>query len=206
MDRIGDLVLRFGKIEVTLVAGDISQRKVDVIVNAANNRLNMGGGVAAAIRSQGGMEIHKEAIAQAPAAAGTVVKTGAGKLYASAVYHAVIVDCDDGKETDAATVETAVHGVIDRARKDGIGKIAIPVFGAGMGGLTIDLSLHTILHAIDEEGDKPGKALTIEIAVKDPEEFEKTKKAFIAFQPKEVEAKEVAAAAEEFMAELEEKA
>lgn len=203
MKITGEQLRSFGRIEVKLVPGDISERKVDVIVNAANNRLNMGGGVAASIRSRGGIEIHKEAIAKAPAALGAVVKTGAGKLYAGAVYHAVIVHCDAGKEADAATVETATRGVLELAGRDDVGSIAIPVFGAGVGGLDLDLSLGTILRAIEEEGDKPGKALTVEIAVKDPGEFEKTVEAFSAFQPKEDESREVAAAAEEFLAELE---
>jgi O-acetyl-ADP-ribose deacetylase (regulator of RNase III) len=57
----------------------------------------MGGGVAAALRSRGGIEVHQEAIRHAPARIGSVVRTGAGRLAARYVYHAVVIDYDDAR-------------------------------------------------------------------------------------------------------------
>ena len=43
----------FGLVKTLLVNDNIASRVVDVLVNAANDRLHMGGGVAAALRSKG---------------------------------------------------------------------------------------------------------------------------------------------------------
>ncbi|MBX3468907.1 MAG: macro domain-containing protein [Planctomycetes bacterium] len=82
---------RFGALTVTLVAGDIAFRLVDAVVNAANDRMQMGGGVAGALRAAGGLAIQREADALAPAPLGAVVRTGAGDLLAQHVYHAVVI-------------------------------------------------------------------------------------------------------------------
>ena len=47
-------MLRVGNSEIRLVKGDITELEVDAIVNAANSRLKMGGGVAGAILRKGG--------------------------------------------------------------------------------------------------------------------------------------------------------
>jgi len=68
--------------------GDICECDTEAIVNAANNYLWMGGGVAGAIRRQGGEEIEQEALALGPIAVGEAVVTGGGKLKAKYVIHA----------------------------------------------------------------------------------------------------------------------
>jgi len=63
-------------------------------VNAANNRLLMGAGVAGAIKRRGGQEIEDEGVRKGPIPVGEAAVTGAGKLKARYVIHAVVMAMD----------------------------------------------------------------------------------------------------------------
>lgn len=58
------------KIAIEIIQGDITSSDCEAIVNAANNHLWMGSGVAGAIKRKGGEVIEKEAMAQGPIAVG----------------------------------------------------------------------------------------------------------------------------------------
>ena len=75
-------MLRVGNSEIRLVKGDITELEVDAIVNAANSRLKMGGGVAGAILRKGGWSIQEECDKIGYCPVGGAVITGAGKLKA----------------------------------------------------------------------------------------------------------------------------
>jgi O-acetyl-ADP-ribose deacetylase len=83
-----------------LVNGDITERNVDVIVNAANSYLKHGGGVAAAIVRKGGAIIQEESdrIGGGFVPVGSSVITSAGKLPCKAVIHTVGPRMDEGDE------------------------------------------------------------------------------------------------------------
>src|SRR5262249_28945370 len=82
--------------------GDISQARVDAVVNAANNHLWMGGGVAGALKRAGGIEIEREATAKGPIPIGEAVVTTGGALPAKYVIHAAAMGQD--LATDRAKV------------------------------------------------------------------------------------------------------
>ena len=161
-----------------LVCDNIAERKADALVNAANDRLVMGGGVAAALLARGGIEIHQEAIVHAPAALGSVVRTGAGKLAARYVYHAVVIDYDVSKGTSASDVVVAVRGVLACALKDGVRTLAMPLFGAGVGGLGVRQSLEAILETIEDTSSTYDSSLEVEIVVRDEDEFTEATQVF----------------------------
>ena len=76
-----------------IAQGDITALAVDAIVNAANEYLKHGGGVAAAISRKGGPTIQRESDAlismRGPLKTGEAVITGGGKLAAKFVIHTV---------------------------------------------------------------------------------------------------------------------
>ncbi len=193
---------RFGSISVELVNADITTRFVDAIVNAANDQLSMGGGVAGAIRSAGGISIHKEALRHAPAKLGSVVRTGAGILLAEHVYHAVVIRFDLKGGTSAATVREVVRNVLARAKEDGIESLALPLFGAGVGGLSVSRSLETILEAFEEFASLIVGPLAAEIVVLDPEEHEAARACFDGFRDRQAREAHEGRLAEEYMKEL----
>src|SRR5437016_12242641 len=80
-----------GQAALELHQGDITAQKVDAVVNAANRHLAGGGGVDGAIHRAGGPEIMAELRRRYPdgCRTGGAVTTGAGRLPARQVIHAV---------------------------------------------------------------------------------------------------------------------
>ena len=94
---------KMGRLLIRLLQGDIAEAETDAIVNAANNQLWMGAGVAGAIKRKGGAEIEKEAVAKGPILVGEAVATGAGNLPARYVIHAAVMGQD--LKTDEAKIQ-----------------------------------------------------------------------------------------------------
>lgn len=116
-----------------VLRGDISECRVDAIVNAANNHLWMGSGVAGALRRRGGPGIEDEAISRGPIGVGEAVETTAGDLDARYVIHGAVMGQD--LRTDIDIVERTTFSCLEVAERLGIGSIAFPAFGCGVGGM-----------------------------------------------------------------------
>lgn len=128
--------------------GDITEQDTEAIVNAANNFLWMGSGVAGAIKRKGGQEIETKAIAQGPIEIGQAVITQAGKLKAKFVIHAAGMGQD--LNTDADKVKLATHNSLKLAESNGIQSISFPAIGTGVGGFSIFQCANVmLLEAID---------------------------------------------------------
>src|SRR3989337_1644406 len=84
----------FNNKKIVLILGDITDSETDAIVNAANDHLWMGSGVAGAIKAKGGVEIEQEAKAKGPIPIGEAVAKSAGKLKAKYVIHAAVMGQD----------------------------------------------------------------------------------------------------------------
>src|SRR3990170_7908766 len=100
-------------VKIEVLRGDITKLELDALVNAANNRLWMGGGVAGALKRAGGPEIEAEAIKKGPIPIGEAVVTGAGKLKAKYVIHAAVMGQD--LQTDATKIRQATVNSLKRA-------------------------------------------------------------------------------------------
>jgi len=116
--------------------GDICDREVDALVNAANNELWMGGGVAGAIKRVGGMEIEQEAMRQGPIPVGAAVVTGGGSLRARHVIHAAVMGRN--LKTGADEIRKAILSALNRAKELELRSIAFPALGTGVGGFPIE--------------------------------------------------------------------
>lgn len=114
-----------------LVKGDIANEETDAIVNAANNHLWMGAGVAGAIKRKGGEEIEREAVALGPIEIGQAVLTSGGKLKAKHVIHAAAMGQD--LHTDAVKIKTATLSALTLAEKHQLISISFPAMGTGVG-------------------------------------------------------------------------
>ena len=123
-------------IEIEVYQGDITQLELDALVNAANNRLWMGGGVAGALKRAGGKEIEAEAVKKGPIPIGEAVVTGAGKLKAKYIIHAAVMGQD--LKTDAEKLRQATKNSLLRADELGIKSIAFPALGTGVGGFPLN--------------------------------------------------------------------
>ena len=119
---------------IVIVEGDITEQEVDAIVNAANNELVLGAGVAGAIREKGGPAIQRECDAHGPVSVGEAAVTGAGDLPARFVIHAAAM-APGGRASEDAIRSSVRHSLV-LAREQGCRSIAVPAIGAGIGGFS----------------------------------------------------------------------
>jgi O-acetyl-ADP-ribose deacetylase (regulator of RNase III) len=145
-------------ITVRAVEGDLCDRGTEAIVNAANSQLWMGGGVAGAIKRRGGAGIEREAVAKGPIPIGESVATGAGTLKARYVIHAAVMGAD--LATNAEYIRTATLSALSRARELGLGSIAFPALGTGVGGFPLRDCARIMYDAVVEHA-KGGSTLKV---------------------------------------------
>ncbi len=126
---------RSSQMQLSVIAGDITQLDVDAIANAANNRLWMGAGVAGAIKRAGGEEIEQEAVRLGPIEVGDAVATRAGRLRARYVIHGAVMGQD--LSTDAELVARTTRRCLEVADELGVESLALPAFGTGVGGFSL---------------------------------------------------------------------
>jgi O-acetyl-ADP-ribose deacetylase (regulator of RNase III) len=156
------------KIEV--VQGDITEQAVDAIVNAANNHLWMGSGVAGAIVRRGGRVIEADAIRQAPIQVGTAVITGAGTLAAKHVIHAAAMGQD--LLTDDDKIERATSGALDLAEARGLKSIAFPALGTGVGGFRVEDCARIMVRVVHEHAGRDTAVNEIRFVLFDDSAFQ----------------------------------
>jgi len=132
-----------------VVQGDISTFEGDAVVNAANNHLRMGTGVAGALLSRGGGAIQDECDAfirrEGPLKVGEAAITSAGNLSVRYVIHAAAMG--DHPPTPE-TIRNATKSAMQLAREYKILSIAFPVLGSGVGGFPFNEAARIIVEEI----------------------------------------------------------
>lgn len=128
-----------------VVQGDITDCAVDAIVNAANNHLWMGAGVAGEIKRKGGQIIEDEAVRQGPIPVGEAVVTGGGSLQARYVIHAAAMGQD--LMTNADLIHAATANCLKRASDLSLTSIALPALGTGVGGFPVHEAARVMIDA-----------------------------------------------------------
>lgn len=121
--------------KIALEQGDLTEADVDAIVNAANNDLQLGGGVAGAIRRKGGIEIQTECDRIGTIPVGEAAITTGGKLKARYVIHAASMQL--GGRTTAEALRASTRNSLARAAEKGIKTIAFPAVGTGIAGFPL---------------------------------------------------------------------
>lgn len=114
--------------------GDITTYRGDAIVNAANNHLQLGSGVAGAIRRAGGPSIQEECDAHGPIRVGEAAITGAGALDVDHVIHAAAMG---DEPVSARSIREATAASLALAAAHGIRRLAFPVLGSGIAGFDL---------------------------------------------------------------------
>jgi O-acetyl-ADP-ribose deacetylase (regulator of RNase III) len=114
---------------------DITRLEVDAIANAANTRLEHGGGVAGAISRAGGEAIQRQSDERAPIAIGEAVETSGGDMPCRWVIHAATMDL--GGPTSAQAIRDATASTLRLADELGARSLALVAFGTGVGGFSM---------------------------------------------------------------------
>jgi O-acetyl-ADP-ribose deacetylase (regulator of RNase III) len=118
--------------KIEILQSDITDMDVDAIVNAANNDLQLGAGVAGAIRRKGGDAIQRECNGIGTIPVGGAVITTGGKLKARHVIHAASMSL--GGATTAPSLRRSVHHCLRIAAEKELKTIAFPAVGTGIAG------------------------------------------------------------------------
>jgi O-acetyl-ADP-ribose deacetylase len=119
-----------------LVSGDITERDVDVIVNAANSYLKHGGGVAAAIVRKGGIIIQEESDKIGFVPVGSSAITKAGRLPCKAIIHTVGPRMGEGNED--TKLRAAIRNSLELASDRKFKSISMPAISSGIFGFPKD--------------------------------------------------------------------
>ena len=134
-----------------LIHGDLTEQRVDAIVNAANQNLQHGGGVAAAIASKGGPSIQQQSnhwVQQhGPVTHDKPAVTGAGDLPAEHVIHAVGPRWGEGDED--SKLHQAVYASLLRADELSLQSLALPAISTGIFGFPTDRAAGVIIDAAE---------------------------------------------------------
>uniref|UniRef100_A0A3Q0SRK2 Macro domain-containing protein n=1 Tax=Amphilophus citrinellus TaxID=61819 RepID=A0A3Q0SRK2_AMPCI len=163
----GQLVLE-GSVEdllkVLVCQGDITTQYADALVNAANEDLDHGGGVAAALSKAGGPQVQKESKAlvkqTGKISTGDVVVTTGGNLKCKKLLHVVgpVGGKCGGKER--ALLEKAVRSALDLAEMMEFKSIAMPCISSGLFHVPLTVCSEAIVTAIKEFGSQGGRSLS----------------------------------------------
>jgi O-acetyl-ADP-ribose deacetylase len=132
---------------IELAKADITTLTVDAVVNAANEALQLGAGVAAAIRVRGGPKIQEECDAIGHCATGEAVVTGGGHLRAKWVIHAVGPVWRGGESGEEVQLASAILAALARAEEIGAKSVALPAISTGIYGFPMTKAASIILAA-----------------------------------------------------------
>ncbi len=148
-----------GAAKLELVQGDITEQSVDAIVNAANSRLAGGGGVDGAIHRAGGPSIMEQTRRKYPGGCptGSAVITGAGKLPAKYVIHAVGPIYRGGRAGEPELLAGAYRRSLELALENKCGSVAFPSLSTGAYRYPVEaaarIAVKTVVEFLRERGE-----------------------------------------------------
>lgn len=138
---------------IEIMQADITSLEVDAIVNAANNHLILGSGVAGAIRTKGGPSIQQECDKIGSIRVGEAAVTGAGNLPAKFVIHAASMGDEPVSER---SLRDSVRNSLLKGEDTGIASIAFPAIGTGVGGFPVERCAELMLDLAEQHLSEEG--------------------------------------------------
>ncbi len=143
--------------DVTVIDGDLLDvLDVDAVVNAWNRNILpwwtlIPRGVSGAIKRQAGAGPFRELARHGPIPLGGAVTTGPGRLPYRGIIHVAAINL--AWKASEASVGGGTRAAMDQARAHGFTSLAMPVLGAGSGGLDPDRALASVIAAAQDASD-----------------------------------------------------
>ncbi len=162
----------FGAVTVECVRGDItSQDDVEAVVNAANARLEPGGGVAGAIHRAAGPGLAREAKPLGPIAPGEAVITGGHDLPNRYVIH-TLGPVYGQDRPEAQLLANCYRNSLAIAEERGIGSVAFPAISTGIFGYPVEEAARVALRTVVEEAGRLERVRLIRLVLFGTEDLE----------------------------------
>ncbi len=118
--------------KLSLVRGDITKLKVEVIVNAANEELAPGEGVCGAIFKEAGLQLANECETIGSCETGKAVITFGYKLFAKRIIHAVGPRYHENRVVAPSQLASAYRESLRLASEEHLESIAFPCIATGI--------------------------------------------------------------------------
>ena len=179
MSIIAEINLNKNNKIIRLVKGDITEREVDAIVNAANSYLRHGGGVAAAIVRKGGAIIQQESNKIGFVPVGFAAITTAGNLPCKVIIHAVGPRMGEGDEDNK--LRKAVRSSLILASEKSYVSISMPAISSGIFGFPKDRCARILINEVKrflEDDSNTTSIETVEFCIIDNETVDYFEKEF----------------------------
>ncbi|XP_068444554.1 protein mono-ADP-ribosyltransferase PARP14-like isoform X2 [Clinocottus analis] len=150
--------------QVLVCQGDITKQEADALVNAANEDLDHGGGVAAALSKAGGPQVQKESRTlvkqNGKVATGGVVVTTGGNLKCKKLLHAVGPVGGKAGGRERILMEKCVQSALNLAEMMEFRSIAIPCISSGLFGVPVAVCADAIVTAVKEFASQGQRSLS----------------------------------------------
>ena len=147
--------------QIEVMQGDITQLAVDVVVNAANNRLSGGGGVDGAIHRAAGPELMRACQQFDGCPTGEVRDTPAFGLPATRVFHTVGPVWQGGMSDEPELLASCYRNCVALALRDGFSSIAFPAISCGVYGYPADKAVKVAVKALQVFDEKQSSQLRV---------------------------------------------
>jgi O-acetyl-ADP-ribose deacetylase len=174
--------MKFGE-RIEIRQGDITEMDLDAIVNAANNDLQLGGGLAGAIRRKGGPSIQAECNQIGTIPVGGAAITSGGNLKARYVIHAASMQLGGG--TSAQSLRSSTAHALRIAAQKGLKTIAFPAVGAGIGGFPLSECAEIMLRETTKHLEGPTSIEKVCFVLFDSDALGEFEKAFASMENRE---------------------
>jgi len=135
--------------DFAVVQGDIAAQSADALVNAAGTSLEMGSGVAGALRRGAGDAIADEARSKGPVDLGAVAVTDAYALDAEWVIHAAAMPHSGDGQATRESIADATRNALARADDLGAESLVVPALGCGIAGFDLAEGARIVAGEID---------------------------------------------------------
>lgn len=134
--------------EFTVVQGDIADQEADALVNAAGTSLQMGSGVAGALRRSANGPINEAAVSQGPVDLGEVAVTDAFELDAEYVIHAAAMPHYGNGRATTGSIRDATRNALERADQLGCESLVVPILGTGAAGFDFESGAQIVCETV----------------------------------------------------------